>query len=557
VRYRLSSTLLIAALLAGATPAFAGAPPSIPAIAPGYVAPVVTPAPPEVVGIAAQPFVGITLQDAIGMALLKNPNLAVSAANARIAGYQIAAAKGAYDVNFMLEPSVTHASQAPQNAFFAGPNFGAIVQNRQTLQAGVNGITPGGQQYSASVTDGRVDDNTIINAFNPYYASSLNLSLTQPLLRGLGTNPAKHQLDLAYVGADYSQAQALATASQTIASVENAYWDLVAAWRAVAIQEDALKEAQLQQGSTARLAKAGVAANIDAVESAGQVATFEDDVYASLQNVASLQNTLKSLVVDDPADPIWMANLVPTSSPLTLPPAPDLAEVLASALANRPEVRQIADAAKQADLNAAFAKNQAKPQLDVKLGYASNGFAGQLIPGNVNPLGGPAPVVPGYLIGSNGQSISNTVNGKFPTYDLGVVFTTPLGDRTAKAQVKIAQEQQRIAALQSTGLYQRITVESRNAVQSYRTAIARLAAGRVARSTAEQVYASENRKFHNGVSTTFLVLQRQVELQQARGRELQAQTDLDKAVVELQRVTGAILTQNGVTVTSIGGEPAK
>jgi len=252
VRYRLSSTLLIAALLAGATPALAGAPPSIPAIAPGYVAPVVTPAPPEVVGIAAQPFVGITLQDAIGMALLKNPNLAVSAANARIAGYQIAAAKGAYDVNFMLEPSVTHASQAPQNAFFAGPNFGAIVQNRQTLQAGVNGITPGGQQYSASVTDGRVDDNTIINAFNPYYASSLNLSLTQPLLRGLGTNPAKHQLDLAYVGADYSQAQALATASQTIASVENAYWDLVAAWRAVAIQEDALKEAQLQQGSTAR-----------------------------------------------------------------------------------------------------------------------------------------------------------------------------------------------------------------------------------------------------------------------------------------------------------------
>jgi len=248
---------------------------------------------------------------------------------------------------------------------------------------------------------------------------------------------------------------------------------------------------------------------------------------------------------------------VPTSSPLTLPPAPDLAEVLASALANRPEVRQIADAAKQADLNAAFAKNQAKPQLDVKLGYASNGFAGQLIPGNVNPLGGPAPVVPGYLIGSNGQSISNTVNGKFPTYNLGVVFTTPLGDRTAKAQVKIAQEQQRIAALQSTGLYQRITVESRNAVQSYRTAIARLAAGRVARSTAEQVYASENRKFHNGVSTTFLVLQRQVELQQARGRELQAQTDLDKAVVELQRVTGAILTQNGVTVTSIGGEPAK
>jgi hypothetical protein len=59
---------------------------------------------------------------------------------------------------------------------------------------------------------------------------------------------------------------------------------------------------------------------------------------------------------------------------------------------------------------------------------------------------------------------------------------------------------------------------------------------------------SELRKFHNGASTTFLVLQRQVELAQARGSELRAQTQLNESVVELQRVEGTILSSNGVNV---------
>jgi HAE1 family hydrophobic/amphiphilic exporter-1 len=573
VSHRLSASLLIAALLATSALPVAAAParghavvpkpspspamPAVPNVAAGYAAPQVSPSPPELAGITAQPFVGITLQDAIGMALLKNPDLAVSASNARIAGYQIAQAKGAYDVNFMLEPSVTHVTEAPQNAFFAGPNFGPIVQNHQQIQGGVSGITSGGEQYSVSLAGGRLDDNTTINAFNPTFPTSLQLALTQPLLQGLRDNPVKHQIELAVVGADASQAQTLAAASQTIASVENSYWDLVAAWRAVAIQEEALKEAIAQQGSTARLAKAGQAANIDAVESSGQVAMFEDNVYSALQDVASLQNTLKSLIVDDPADPIWRANLVPTSPVLTLPPAPSLDAVVASAMKQRPEIRQIADLQKQADVDARFAKDQALPKLDIQAGYQSNGFAGNVIPANLNPLGGPAPTVPSYLLGNLGQSFTNTFDSKFPTYNLGIVFSTPLGNHAAKAGIAIARERQRIAALQGSGMYQRIQTESRNAVQLYGTAVARLNAARVSRETAEQVWASENRKFHNGVSTTYLVLQRQVELQQARGRELQAQTDLNKAVVELQRVTGDILTQNGVTIDTIGATAAK
>ncbi|MBV9332623.1 MAG: TolC family protein, partial [Candidatus Eremiobacteraeota bacterium] len=117
-------------------------------------------------------------------------------------------------------------------------------------------------------------------------------------------------------------------------------------------------------------------------------------------------------------------------------------------------------------------------------------------------------------------------------------------------QTALQEEDQATIARQA--LDQRFEDEARNALQSYQSALSRLQSAGQARAAAESVYASELRRYRNNASTTFLVLQRQVELEQARGQELQAQTDLNKAVVELQRFEGTILTDNGVTVQKLG-----
>lgn len=530
--------------------------PQVPNVAAGYAAPSASPGPPHIVGVTEQPFVGITLESAIGMALMKNPDLAVSSSDTRVAAYRIQAARGAFDVRFDVAPSVTQSTTAPSNPFFAGPNYTPIEQNQQQVKAGVAGQLPSGTQYDVSMGDARISSNSIFNGFDPYYTPTLSFDITQPLLKNAGQNAAKNALELAIIGSDAARAKTLANVSQTIAQVQDAYWDLVAAWRSVAIQEEALREAALQYGSTQRLAKHGVAADIDVVESQGQVATFQDDVYSALQNVSALQNQLKTLIVDDPGDPIWQANLVPTTPVLQLPPAPSLSHLIAQAMAQRPAVRQAQDAREEAAQNLKFARNQALPQIDLKLGYANNSWAGT--PANAGTFagfgGGSAPVTPPYLIGGNGQAFNNLWANKFPTYSAGVVFSTPLGNNTAIAQVAIAREQQRAAAIGQAGVEQRIVAESRNALQMYDSALSRLRAARVAATTSAAVSASEQRKFKNGASTTFLVLQRQVELAQARGRELQAQTDLNKAVVELQRVSGDSLTANDVKLSTLGSK---
>lgn len=573
------TAVLIAAL---APPRIAAQQPPVPSVAPGYRAPAAEPSPPAIAGVLAQPFVGISLQDAVAMALARNPQLAVSASNARIARFNIVESKGAFDVQLHLQPSSSYSVQPPENLFFAGPGLGGIykcqdlfgitytcdvvgpgniVQHQYQFQGSFSGQTVNGATWSAGITRTRTINNETINTFNPAYQSSLNLQLTQPLLRNLGMNAAKRQLKISLVVADADAAQALVDASNTIAQVEDTYWDLVAAWRNVAIQEDAVREAVAQQRSTVRLARAGAAPPVTAVESQTQVSTFENNVVLALQSVAVLQNQLKRLLVTDPKDPIWQANLVPSSPVQQLPAADDVATVVAQAQRGRPEVRIAEDQHRQADVDRNYARNQRLPQADLQVGLASNGFAGVLAPIPVveqqeclTSKAGVCPTPPPYTVGRMGQATSNMWSFKFPAFNVALVVNFPLHNEFARALEDSASQEQHEAQIGMQSVQERIVVESRLALQSYQTALSQLYAARHAREAAEAVYASEVRQFHAGASTTFLVLQREVELAEARGAELQAQTTLNKAVVELQRVEGTILSANGVRLESLGSK---
>jgi len=553
----------------------------VPSVAPGYRAPAAQPSSPAIVGVTQQPFVGISLQDAVAMALLQNPNLAISSSNARIARYRITEAKSAFDTQLQLEPSSNFSVTPPENLFFAGPGNpglytctgftglpfpcetagpGNIIQHQYNFQGSFSGQLVNGTTYSAGITRTRTINNTIINTFNPYYQSSLNLAVTQPLLRNFGMNEAKRALKLQLLTADSQEAQELVDASSTIAQVADAYWNLVAAWRNVAIQEEALKEAALQEQSIVRIARRGAAPPVTAVEAQSQVATFQSDVFAALETVSKLQNQLKSLIVSDPDDPIWRANVVPSSPVQQLPTVEDLSSIVALAAQFRPEVRQARDQIRQADVDEAYAKNQLLPQADLQVQYQSNGFAGVLAPvpsfesNGCGLPGGVCPTPPPVSIGKMGQATANMWAWRYPAFNISFNVNIPLENAFARGLKQVANQEEQQAAVGAEGLNQRIGSEARDALQSYQSALSRLYAASQSRQSAEAVYNSEVRKFHNGTSTTFLVLQRQVQLAAARGRELQAQTDLNKAVVELQRVEGTILEANGVNLKTLGSK---
>jgi outer membrane protein TolC len=280
-----------------------------------------------------------------------------------------------------------------------------------------------------------------------------------------------------------------------------------------------------------------------------------------MQNVSRLQNQLKSLTLLDPADPLWNANLVPTSPPSEVGTEPALGDLIAAALTKRPELDEVRASRRSADVDLAYARGQVKPQLDLKLGVTENGFAGAPASAAQNPLtallppGIVLPLPPAYETGKLGQAWTNALEGRFPEYTLGATIAFPLQNRLGRGTLGAAVEQERSIDAQQVAVIQRVEVEARNALQSYRSARGRLLAATAEREASQRVLDGEQRKFNAGQSTTFLVLQREVSLANARGSELQAATDLQEALVELDRASGQIFAHYNVDVSHVGAEP--
>jgi len=477
-----------------------------------------------------------------------------------------------------------HSVNPATTLFQSGPSGGPITQISDGVSAAFSGLTSSGGRYSIGASQQAIQNNTVLNSYNPYYLTAIALQYGQPLLRGSGAGNVVHrQLMLSNANAQAQSAQVLVQASQTIAAVSNTYWDLLAAWRNVAIQEEGLRNAQAQAASNQRLAQRGAAAPVDVVESYTQINVFQDNVFSALQAVQALQNQLKSLILANPADPLWIANVVPISPVLQLPSEPKLDDLILTALKNRPEVTQLHAQRLAALANLSFAKNQLLPEVDLGVSLIANGFAGQptnpanapffqtqiqvinslnslvntynasVPPANQIPLVVPNfGTLPPFQTGRIGTAYQNAINFQYPTYNISLVLQLPLQNRGAKADYAIANEQAKQIAIQELTLLQRLRTESANAIQTLRDTQYRLAAAAAARAAAQRVLLAEQRRFTAGTSTTFLVLQRQLDLANTEDRELLAQTDLNKAVVQLNHVAGTDFAAHDIALPNVG-----
>jgi hydrophobic/amphiphilic exporter-1 (mainly G- bacteria), HAE1 family len=170
------------------------------------------------------------------------------------------------------------------------------------------------------------------------------------------------------------------------------------------------------------------------------------------------------------------------------------------------------------------------------------------------PIAEPPPssgtAVPDFFQGAYGQSLSNLFARRFPTALVQLQVELPFGNRTAQANVARAEIAAEQIARQRQRLEQVIEVEVRNALQAVQSARERLDAAASAQRNASEQYESERRGFESGLSTVFLVLERQTALVNAQARELLARTDLNQAIAVLDRAVGWTLERHGVSLAS-------
>jgi HAE1 family hydrophobic/amphiphilic exporter-1 len=535
--------------VSGAPPA--ELPPEPPPIAPNFEAPLRPLPSAERVGVDVADQLTLTLEQAVELALKNNNDIDTSRNDVQIAEFNLKGARGVYDPLLESE-SYYESATTPTASAIGGAVNGAVTQTRYFGNAGVSGFSPwlGGSYLSRFDSSRTTTSNT--NAFlNPQFPSVLTFQYTQPLLRNFRIDNNRRQIEIAKKNLSLSDAQFRQRAIEIIARVEAAYWDLAFALRNLQVQIDAVKQARTQLESNQRLVEKGVLAPIEVVAATSQIATFEQNVYSAQEGVTRSENTLKTLLLPERSDLTWSKAITPVS-PISLEaPRVGLETSLADAIANRPELKQLDASAEINGIDQRYFRNQTKPQVDLIGIFTSQGLAGTETPAAISPVTGLSRVPPN-LVGGYFTSLRNLAGLDYPTYRVGVTISLPWGNRVAEANLgRSLVEEDRIKN-QRAGVEQTIEAEVRNALQALRSAEARLASALAARKAAEQLAESEQRQFRAGTTTLYLVLQRQNDLLAARGRELQAQTDLNKAISEFQRATGTTLEANSVTITQRG-----
>ena len=516
-----------------------------PPVAPNFQAPVRPLPSVERVGVDSTNQLPLSLEDAIERALKNNNDIDASKNDVQIAEFNLRGARGIYDP--LIEgQSYYDSTSTPTASLIGGAVNGSVTQTRYFGSAGLSGRTPFyGGSYALRFDSTRSLTSNTNATLNPQFPTLLTGTYTQPLLRNFRFDNNRRLIEIARKNLSLSDAQFRQRAIEVIASVEQAYWDLAFALRNLQVQIDAVRTARTQLESNQRQVEKGVLPPIDLVAANAQITTYEQSVYVAQESVTRAENTLKTLMLEDRTSSVWYQPITPTS-PINLePPRIGLEVALTEALKERPEITQFEASEAINEIDQKYYRNQTKPQIDVVGSYTAQGLAGTLTPAGANR-------VPENLIGGYGSSLGNLAALDYPSYRVGVVISLPWGNKVAKANLgRVLVEKDRIAN-QRAQAEQIIEAQVRNALQALRSAEARLASAAATRSSAEQLFQSEQRQFQAGTTTFFLVQQRQNDLVAARGNELQAQTALNKAISEFQRSIGSTLQANNVSVSSGG-----
>ena len=513
-----------------------------PPIAPDFKAPARPLPSAQRVGVDLADQLSLSLEEAIAMALENNNDIEASRTQVKIAEFTFKASDAVYEPRFFSQSTYENMTN-PVASVIGGAVGDSVTVKRLNNSAGITGASRfNGASYTATFNS-TISKTTNTNVtLNPQYPLNFSLNYTQPLFRGRKFDSNRRNIEIAKKNLGLTDSQFRQKAIDVISSVEQAYWDLVFALRNLQVQIDAVKQAKTQLESNQRMVAKGVVAPIDIVAATAQITTFEQNVYSAQESVTQAENTLKTLMLPSRTDDIWSRPLTPVSPVSLDPPRTALEFAIADAMRNRPEMTQFAVNEEINKIDQKFFEDQKKPQIDLVGTYTTQGLAGA----------NTGRAVAENLEGGYFKSLGNLIQQDYPSYSVGVVISIPWKNKAAEANLGRILAQGELIKNQKAQAEQIIEAQVRNALQSLKSAEARLNSAIAARKAAEQLYESEERQFRGGITTFFLVQQRQTELLAARSRELQAQTDLNKAISTFQQATGNTLTVNNISVAEGG-----
>jgi outer membrane protein TolC len=471
---------------------------------------------PDTAGAAAK--TELTLEQCIARALQRNFDLEIDRYDPQIAKESIDVARDPFQPVLSLTSSATHSTAAGGNAYprTDSDNSSTSVAVTQQLYSGTT-VT-----LSSQLARSHVDPASFsLSAYNPAYDANVTLAVRQQLLRGFGTAINKALVNRARLGLSKANLDFKAHVLDVIQSTENAYFNVVFARDQLDVRKFSLTLAEKLYSEAKTRRDTGVATDLDVLSAEVGVANARRGVLLAQQSVGDTEEGLLALIGQFELEaPLGDMHFDDAGVE-----APVFASSYVMAKQIQPDYLSAQAGVEQAKLDLEVAKDGTKPTLS---------------------LGGAVGI--GGTRGSIGDAFSDTANSRNSNWQVDVSVSYPwgqIGDRARYRQSLATLTQQQVHLRQ---LEQSIEVQVRSAVRAVQTNIESVKISGQARQLSERQYELEKAKFDAGLSTSYLVLQSQNDLENARVNELQARVSLRTFVALLHRLEGSALQRYRITL---------
>ncbi len=494
--------------------------------------------------------VELTLDEATARALERNLDIAVERLNPQTFDLNIARIRAAYRPTATSTIGQLSRVQAPTSTL----NGGTIVDNTTTTyNTGLQQLVPwggGGVAFQFN-NNKQVSSNNLLN-YNPAFNNNFALTLTQPLLRGFLIDNNRQQLVVTALNRDASEIQLRGTIAATLANVRNAYWELLYSNDALEVARGSLDLASKLVADNRARVEVGALAPLDVVQAQAEEATRRQALAQADAQSRTAELVLKRLIVSGTDDPLWNVEINPVDRPTFLPEPLDVQSAVRKALDNRTDLQIARKTIDSNDVTLRFMRNQTLPELDLTAMYGATGLGGTQFQRNGT---GVTSQIIGVVPGGYGDAWRTLTGRNYPTWNLALNLSYPLGASAQDAQLARAKVQLNQSAAQLRALELQVATDVTNAALQVQSGLTRYQAATVARELAQQRLDAEQSRFEVGLSTNFLVVQAQRDLSTAQNTELRALLDYRKALVDYERLQETPATRGGgiTTINAAGG----
>jgi outer membrane protein len=495
---------------------------------------------------AAQSVRRLSVDDAVKLSLEQNLGILIQRIDPQIQDTGVAQARSLWAPAF--SSTLARNSQSQQSTSILSGGTSSIANGTFSTLVGLSQTLPWGGSYTGTFNNSRATTTNFYASYSPQLTSTVNLQYSQPLLRNYSIDQIRQTVQTSKKVRDLSDIQLQAVITGTVRSVKDAYWDLSYALANLKAQQQSLELSQQSLKDNQKRVEIGTMAPIDIVQAQAEVASNEQGVIIADAAIQQAQDNLRALILDPGAADFWTVEFDPTDSTAFAAQSIDMDAAVRNAIEKRSDLQQAKNSLEQSDINIRYFNNQIKPDVNAQVSYIATAAGGLPVTNQVNPFG-PTTNIPETGFGS---VLGDVFKGSYPNWTVGVQIGYPLGLNTAHANLARAKLQYEQAQVQLKSLELQVATQVRTAARNVLTNQKRVQSAGVSRELQERKLEAEEKKLAAGMSSTFFVFQAQRDLSVARVAEIQAISDYNKSLVDLEAVQLVPLNGGGNGVTTAG-----